>query len=136
MPQHILLVGDSTDLPAIHDILRDLPSDSYGQVYLEVATAIQVRPLPAPAGVSVSWLCRDRHSSDVGGAPRDIGAMARRGELASRAIAAWVAEWLPERSSEGSYTMWIGCSTSTRVGRLYRTLQEHLGEPQRERPQP
>lgn len=136
MPQHILLVGDSTDLPAIHDLLRELPPDSYGQVYLEVATAIQIRSIAAPPGVSVSWLCRDRHSSDVGGSPRDIGAMARRGELASRAIAAWVAEWQPDASSEGDYLMWIGCSASARVGRLYRALQERLGEPQGERRQP
>lgn len=136
MPQHILLVGDSSDIPAIHDILRDLPSDSYGQVYLEVATSIQIRPIDTPPGVSLTWLCRDRHSNDARRVSRDIGAMARRGEPASQAITAWVAEWLPDESSESDFMMWIGCSASHRVGRLYRALQERLGEPQREPRQP
>lgn len=131
MPQHILLVGDSTDLPALDAMLRDLPADTYGQVYVEVATGIQIRSLPAPPHVSVTWLCRDRAHSDLDVVPRGVGAMPHRGELASRAIAAWVAEWQPDEPGDEDYALWIGCSASARVGRLYRTLRERLGEQRR-----
>ncbi|AYF98717.1 SIP domain-containing protein [Protaetiibacter intestinalis] len=120
---HFLLVGDSRDIPAISGMLTRLPVGSFGQVYLEVASAIQMRRLPAPDRVSVTWLCRDRQASAS-------GAIAPRGELAARAAAAWVSEWMPEDSDTRPhpYIMWIGCSTSAPVSELYRRLADRLGD--------
>ncbi len=142
MPPHILLVGDSADLPALGAMLRGLSADTYGQVYVEVATAIQIRALPAPVNVSVTWLCRDRATSALDVIPRGIGALAHRGELASRAISAWVAEWQPCEPREPAvlsdpdasgtredYVLWIGCSAGERISDFYRRLQQCLDEP-------
>ena len=117
---HFLLVGDSRDIPAIGGMLGRLPVGSIGQVYLEVTSAIQIRELPAPEGVAVSWLCRDRLA----------GAIPARGELAARAVEAWVSEWMPEQQDmrPHPFIMWIGCATSAPVTRLYRELADRLGD--------
>ncbi|PZQ91906.1 MAG: hypothetical protein DI534_02860 [Leifsonia xyli] len=117
---HFLLVGDSRDIPAISGMLGRLPVGAVGQVYLEVSSAIQIRRLPAPAGVAVSWLCRDRVA----------GAIPERGELAARATKAWASEWMPEESELRAqpFIIWIGCATSASVTRLYRELADRLGE--------
>ncbi|WP_157973947.1 siderophore-interacting protein, partial [Desertihabitans aurantiacus] len=58
-----LLVGDETALPGIAGILRSLPDDARGTALLEVASAEDVRELPAPAGVELRWLPRtDPHA--------------------------------------------------------------------------
>lgn len=117
---HFLLVGDSRDIPTIAGMLNRIPVGSVGQVYLEVASAIQVRPLAAHPGVAVHWLCRDRK-------PHPIPA---RGELAARAVTAWVSEWMPEEQElhPRPYIIWIGCSTSAPVTQLYRDLADRLGD--------
>jgi NADPH-dependent ferric siderophore reductase len=118
---HVLYVGDSADIPAIRQRLAELPSDAYGQVYLEVATRIQIQRWATPPGVSVTWLCRDRTSSV-------LGHLVPRGERAVRAASAWIAEWMPEQAGEGvpEIQMWIGCAASARVDRLYRALRTRL----------
>lgn len=126
---HFLLVGDSRDLPAITGMLSRIPVGAIGQVFLEVASAIQIRRLPCPAGISVTWLCRDR---SIGA----NGTIAGRGELAARAVAAWVSEWMPDEqeSHRLPYIMWIGCSTSRPVTELYLELADRLGEAQLHHP--
>lgn len=118
---HILAVGDSADLPTIADLLLRLPAGAYGQVYLEVAAPVQTRALAAPRRVAVTWLCRDQPL----GMPRP---MARRGELAARAIEAWVAEWMPEEfiDEDDPIMMWIGCRANPLVSRVYTELSERL----------
>ena len=90
-------------------------------MYLEVASPVQTGPVAAPRDVTVTWLCRDRPL----GRPRP---MARRGELAARAIEAWVAEWMPEEliDEDDPIMMWIGCRTSPLVSRIYAELSERL----------
>ena len=119
---HFLLVGDSRDIPAITGMLTRLPVYATGQVYLEVAAGIQQRRLPAPDGMTVTWLCRDRVAA--------AGPIAPRGELAARAVSAWISEWMPDDhdTQPHPYVIWIGCSTSAPVTRLYRDLAERLGE--------
>ena len=66
-PAHFLIVGDTTDLPLLHRMLAQLSDDVFGQVFVEVATPAQISELPAPAGVSVTWLTRETRA---GFAPR------------------------------------------------------------------
>lgn len=56
----LLLVGDETAAPAIRGILRDLPIDARGAVFLEtVCDADIYDDIVAPAGVTVTWLPRN-----------------------------------------------------------------------------
>lgn len=58
----LLVVGDETALPAIAQILRELPRDARGAAFVEVPVHGDVRPdLLAPPGVDVTWLVRDHH---------------------------------------------------------------------------
>ncbi len=129
---HFLLVGDSADLPTLQGIVSRLPTNAFGQIFIEVASTVQVRHWIVPTGMTVSWLCRDR----AAGAP---GALAPHGELAARALAAWVAEWIPERRTDHQlpYVLWVGCAASERVDHLYRHLARrfdnlHLHRPRTE----
>ncbi|MBZ5735741.1 siderophore-interacting protein [Nocardioides sp. TRM66260-LWL] len=60
----VLLVGDETAQPAIAGILRDLPADARGHAVVELPTRADVEALapltPAPDGVEVVWLARER----------------------------------------------------------------------------
>jgi NADPH-dependent ferric siderophore reductase len=56
--ERLLLVGDETALPAICQILRDLPSGPRGAVFVEVPCAEDICDLPAPEGIEVTWLPR------------------------------------------------------------------------------
>ncbi|MFF4472188.1 siderophore-interacting protein [Streptomyces sp. NPDC001599] len=83
-----LLVGDESALPAILSILEADPNPPPTEVFAEVATAADVRPVPAPAGVRVHWLSRD----DVGIRPGTLALEAvRQAELPEGPLYAWVA---------------------------------------------
>ncbi|MEU8615672.1 siderophore-interacting protein, partial [Actinoplanes sp. NPDC048791] len=61
-PEHAqaqLLIGDETALPAILSILDGTPPGLATEVYLEVATRADIRPMRTPAGVRIHWLSRD-----------------------------------------------------------------------------
>ena len=119
---HFLIVGDSTDVPLVRDMLSRLPADAYGQVFIEVAVDLQIQRWDPPGRMSITWLVRDG-SSLVSG-----GRMAARGEKAAAAASAWISEWMPDRaeSHDAPYVLWIGCSASVRVGRLCRHLSTRL----------
>ena len=56
----LLVVGDETAAPAIRGVLRDLPADASGAVFLEVPVDTDVYDdVVAPAGVEVTWLPRN-----------------------------------------------------------------------------
>ncbi|WGL52310.1 siderophore-interacting protein [Nocardioides sp. BP30] len=63
--ERLLLVGDETALPAIHQILRQLPEREGGRtgaVFVEVPCAEDICDLPAIDGVEVTWLPRGDRS--------------------------------------------------------------------------
>nr|WP_218910456.1 siderophore-interacting protein [Nocardioides thalensis] len=51
-----LFAGDEAALPAIRQSLAALPADAVGYAVLEVDTPAHEQPLPAPAGVEVTWI--------------------------------------------------------------------------------
>jgi len=70
LPEHAdaqLLIGDETALPAILSILDGTPPDLATEVYLEVASAADIRPVEVPAGARVHWLSRDGEDLRPGG---------------------------------------------------------------------
>ncbi|WP_394437700.1 siderophore-interacting protein [Streptomyces sp. SGAir0957] len=99
-----LLVGDASALPAILSILdSDNDNDSGGEdevgdgggvhpppteVFLEVATAADIRPVRTPHGVRVHWLTRDDEALRPG--TRALEAV-RAAELPPGPLYAWVA---------------------------------------------
>lgn len=115
-----LIAGDATDLPQIREMLGRLPVTAYGQVYVEIASPIQVERWRVPEGMAVTWLRRDLASLES-------GATVPRGELIRRAVTGWVSEWLPEGGADDPCVLWIGCATSPRVDDLYRELTTRLG---------
>ena len=120
---HVMMAGDSRDLPELRSILSRLPADSYGQVFIEIVSSVQVVPLAVPAGVTVTWLRRDLAS---GASHGTFGAA--RGESLERAVLAWAAEWLEAECQCGQapFYLWIGCAMSPSVNRLHVALHVML----------
>lgn len=77
-----LLAGDSSALPAIEAILRELPAGTRAQAFLQLTDPAERRALPSPATVEVTWL-------DDGVATL-LGAL-RETELPSTGVDTWVA---------------------------------------------
>lgn len=57
--EKLLLVADETGAPAVAGICTSLPSSATGVALIEAASAEDVLPFDAPAGVEVRWLVRD-----------------------------------------------------------------------------
>ncbi|MGW3288869.1 siderophore-interacting protein [Streptomyces sp. NPDC001002] len=91
LPEHAegqLLVGDETALPAILSILDGTPPSLPTDVYLEVATAADIRSLDVPAGVRVHWFSRDDEELRPGTSTLDA---LRDASLPSGRFYTWVA---------------------------------------------
>lgn len=68
-----LLAGDDAALPAIRQALAALQPDAEGYAVVEVGSAEEELPLPAPPGVEVVWLHReDPASPGLAGAVREL----------------------------------------------------------------
>ena len=106
----VLLAGDGADLGDLEALIATLPADAYGQVYVEVGAADEVRPLPTPRRVHVTWLVR--------------GADAAPGTLLCSAVEAWTAEWMPDGHRDDRRIAWVGCASAPRIAARYRRLQE------------
>lgn len=55
---YALMFGDETALPAISDMLEQMPADQHGQVFIEVHDQAEIHQLAKPEGVQVHWLPR------------------------------------------------------------------------------
>ena len=149
----LLLVGDETALPAIGQILRELPAregDRTGAVFVEVPSAEDVRELPTVEGIAVTWLPRGERaigepmieavSAHLGFSPTAAG---RTSEAAESAVAS--ADDLPWETPtysasgdvvseapivDGRYA-WIAGEAGM-VTRLRRHLVGELGMPRQQ----
>lgn len=100
----VLAAGDASDLPALREWCAQLPEGSYGQVFIEVFSPIQIEPLDTPRRVGVTWICREY----VNPGPR-AGVSIPRGQALATAVDAWLDEWLRADPASGrSFTMWKG----------------------------
>lgn len=57
--QDYLICGDETALPAIGNILENLPESASGTAYIEICDDSARQDLTAPAGVDIRWLSRE-----------------------------------------------------------------------------
>lgn len=89
-----------------------LPADAYGQVYVEVASAVQIEPVTTPARVVVTWLVRE---TEAGVAPR--------GELLAKAVDAWTAEWMPAGVRDDRRIAWVGCAAAPAIAERFRAVR-------------
>lgn len=131
---HFLLAGDDADLRALRQAIDRLPVDAYGQVFVEVASAVQIEQWCLPDRLSIAWLVRGAIGpADRSGRVDPI----ERGALLERALSSWVGEWMPaegQRAREIPLVMWIGCASSERIDALcdrlaWRADHIHLHDP-------
>jgi len=54
----VVIAAEETGLPAVVGIARSLPRDAVGRIIQEVPSALDIRDLDAPVGVTVTWLVR------------------------------------------------------------------------------
>ncbi|MEO5921848.1 MAG: SIP domain-containing protein, partial [Pseudolysinimonas sp.] len=59
----VLLAVQADDLALAETVLATLPAKARGQVFVEVRSMDEMRHLPAPGRVCISWLARDRGRS-------------------------------------------------------------------------
>ncbi|MZD07177.1 SIP domain-containing protein [Streptomyces sp. SID5785] len=83
-----LLVGDESALPAILSILDSDPNPPPTEVFVEVASAHDIRPVATPPEVRIHWLRRDSESLRPG--VRALEAVGDA-ELPEAPLHAWVA---------------------------------------------
>ncbi|MFF1920094.1 siderophore-interacting protein [Streptomyces sp. NPDC058221] len=91
LPEHAqeqLLVGDESALPAILSILDTTPPTLATHVYVEVASAADIRPVETLAGSRIHWLSRDGQDLRPGAMALDA---VRRAPLPPGRFYTWVA---------------------------------------------
>ena len=120
--ERILIAGGVDDIPEMTRMLEDLPENAYGQVFVEAALAEQVRTLPAPPRVTVTWLLRSARTSAV--SPL---VFADHGEALAHALTGWAAEWCVA-DCEPRTSVWIGCADSPWVERARSVVQIELAD--------
>ncbi|HEX3785610.1 MAG TPA: siderophore-interacting protein [Pseudonocardiaceae bacterium] len=82
----MLLTADETALPAVESILAWLPAGLSARVWIEVASAQDIRGLPTRADARITWLVREGRPSGA----LTLGAIARA-ELPAGTPYAWIA---------------------------------------------
>lgn len=124
----VLAAGNLTDLPGLRAWCEALPEQSYGQVFIEVFSPIQIETLHTPAGVSVTWICRELlRPSALPGAGMKIGPA--RGEALVTAVDAWLNEWYrPESGTERHFKMWMGARGNEVVHSFWQGVEQELAQ--------
>lgn len=120
--ERVMIAGAVEDLAEIHRRLVHLPESAYGQVFVEVALAEQVRILPAPPRVTVTWLIRTERPSVV-----PPLCFADHGEALAAAVVAWASEWC-RPDCEPRTSVWIGCSDSVWIEQARAAVQFELSD--------
>lgn len=115
----VLAAATARDLPELRSWCEQLPDDAYGQVFIEVLSEVQVEPLVAPPGVSVTWIVREAVAGDS-----RLSALPPRGGALSRAVDAWLDEWCrADYGPERTITIWSGQRRCPFVESCWRRLE-------------
>lgn len=118
----VLAACDASDIPALREWLRELPDSSYGRVFVEVFSPIQIEMLEVPTHVGVTWLCRETREAS----PRP-GIGRQRGDALATAVDAWFDEWLwADSESVRHIELWTGARTSPVMQNYWMALDRRL----------
>ncbi|MBO1900683.1 hypothetical protein J4H92_01820 [Leucobacter weissii] len=124
-PEHldcVLAGGDAADLPGLRLWCATLPPESYGRIFIEVFSPIQIEPLNPPPGIGVTWICREQ----LRPSPRP-GIGIPRGQALADAVDAWLDEWLRADPASGRhFTVWTGARTSSIMHSFWRRIESEL----------
>lgn len=125
----VLAAGDASDLPGLREWCAALPDDSYGRVFVEVFSPIQIERLEAPAGVAVTWICRERLREST-----RPGVGIARCQALSEAVDAWLDEWYrSEFGPELHFTIWMGARSSSIMRGFWKGVENEVAEAWSER---
>lgn len=113
---HIVFAGDAIDLPWIIATLRRLPEGAYGHIFVEIAVPMQQCTPDLPAGMSLTWLIRQRPDQTI----------RPRGERLAQALRGWCSEWLTEPDPSVRHLIWVGGVSTPRMSELYRELHSRF----------
>ena len=120
----VMAAGDITDLPAIKTWCESLPTTSYGQVFIEVFSPLQIEALNVPPRVGVTWICRELLRPHT-----RPGTGIERGEGLITAVDAWLSEWHgAEYGAERYFTMWMGARSNAIVHDYWKSLEQHVAK--------
>jgi NADPH-dependent ferric siderophore reductase len=86
---HRLLVADETALPALEGIVEQLPPEVTATVFIEVPDVADIRHLPSPAKVDLTWV--PHGGAPDGSGPRTVTEAVRTVILSQGIDYAWVA---------------------------------------------
>jgi NADPH-dependent ferric siderophore reductase len=133
----LLLVGDQTAVPAVANIVEQLPRDSVGQVVLEVPHAEDRFDLVRPAGVQVTWLVRGE--TQQSGLVREVVRTVARPTFGNRGVEVtdepddvplWDVADVDGAASDGTLYAWVAGEASV-VRAVRRYLVADLGHDRR-----
>ena len=84
-PDHVVLLGDESALPAVGTLLEALPEDTAATVLVEIADAAEEQNLPEPERVDLRWVHRD-------GAPHGqrLTEEVRAADLPTERVGVWI----------------------------------------------
>lgn len=111
-----------TDLPELERWCATLPHDAWGTVFVEVFTPQQIRTVNTPPQVSVIWLCRENRAFLTA-----TGHCPPKGALLTRALDAWLDEWVRADPFAGDhYYIWAGGRSTPALSSYWAQLEAEL----------
>jgi NADPH-dependent ferric siderophore reductase len=112
----VLAAGDAGDIEVLRDWCAALPPKSYGRVFIEVDTPLQIQLFATPPGVGITWIERNSPESP-------------RGEALMRAVEGWLDEWLRGDPLSGRYVqLWSGARSNPDVVAHWERIEAELAE--------
>lgn len=112
----VLAAGRASETGEISEWLRTLPEDAYGKVFVEASAAEMSagETLPAPEGVSVTWLRSDPSATGV---------------VLARAVHAWLEEWLwAESQIVRNFDLWTSTDPCATMQDLWDAVDRRLAK--------
>lgn len=114
--QCVLAAGGVADLAALREWCEALPQKSYGSVFVEAESPVQIEAIATPPGVSVTWLVRSSTARP-------------QGESLVEAVDGWLDEWLRADPLTGrSVSFWGEFSANECTERSFRRITDELTE--------
>ncbi|MFV0434830.1 MAG: SIP domain-containing protein [Leucobacter sp.] len=118
----VLAAGDAGDIEVLRDWCAALPRKSYGKVFIEIDSPMQIQLLETPPGVGVTWIERNSTASPTGETPK-------HGEALMRAVEGWLDEWVRGDPLSGrNVRLWSGARGSSEVSEHWDRIEEELAE--------